>query len=72
MTAYELLLNHKATTSRRHFSVRWCGRSPSYLATQHEPSLDALVTVLRRLVAAGRWLLALRVAYKILLGRGQR
>ena len=69
---YELLLKRGLTTSQRDFSTRWCDRSPSYLATQTQPSLDATVTVLRKLVAEGRWLLAFRVAHMVLFGRGER
>lgn len=69
---YELLLKRGLTTSQRDFSTRWCGRSPSYLATQRKLSLDAAVTVLRRLIAERRWMMAARVARMVLFHRGQR
>ena len=69
---YHMMLKRGLTTSQRDFSTRWCGRSPSYLATQHKPSLDAAVAVLRRLVAEGRWLMACRVACMVLHHRGER
>jgi len=63
---YETLKKRGLTTSQRDFSRRWAGKSPSYLATMSTPSERVMITVLRKLVAERRWLLALRVARMVL------
>lgn len=65
---YETLKRRGLTTSQRDFSQRWAGKSPSYLATMSTPSERVMITVLRKLVAERRWLLALRVARMVLFG----
>ena len=66
---YETLKKHGLTTSQRDFSRRWAGRSASYLATTQALSEGAMIVVFRKLLAEGRWLLALRVARMVLFGR---
>jgi hypothetical protein len=70
---YTTLSKHGLTTSRRHFSTHWCGKAPNYMAVSGHPSTDVAITVFRKLIAEGRWFVALRVAHMVLFGRkGQR
>lgn len=66
---YSTLKKRGLTTSQRDFSRRWAGRSSSYLATTQALSEGAMIAVFRKLVAEGRWLLALRVGRMVLFGR---
>jgi hypothetical protein len=66
---YETLRKRGLTSSRRDFSTRYAGKSPSYLATTNGLSDGAMVAVFRKLIAEGRWLLAFRVARALLFSR---
>ena len=68
---FEALKKRGLVTSQRDFSKRYAGKSASYLSTTHSLSAAALVSVFRKLVEEGRWLLALRVARMVLFGRRQ-
>lgn len=69
---YETLRKRGLTTSQRDFSQRWAARSASYLATTQALSEGAMIAVFRKLIAEGRWLLALRVARTVLFGARRR
>jgi hypothetical protein len=69
---YNILLKRGLTNSQRDFSIRYAGKSPSYLATKQTLSEGAMIAVFRKLIAEGRWLLACRVARMVLFGRPQR
>ena len=66
---YETLRKHGLTTSQRDFCIRYASKSPSYLATTGALSESAMIAVFRKLIAEGRWLLAMRVARMVLFGR---
>ncbi len=66
---YDTLLKRGLTNSQREFSVRYAGKSPSYLATVDCLSEGAMIAVFRRLMEERRWLLAFRVAHALLFGR---
>lgn len=69
---FTLLVRHGLTTSQRHFSSYWCDRASNYLALGTGLSDGAKISVFRKLVSEGRWLLAFRVAHMILFARGRR
>jgi hypothetical protein len=66
---YETLRRRGLTSSRRDFSTRYAGKSPSYLATTNGLSDGAMIAVFRKLIEEGRWVLAIRVARTVLFGR---
>jgi hypothetical protein len=68
---YDILSKRGLTTSQRDFSTYYAGKSPSYLATTGGLSDGAMISVFRRLIEEGRWLLACRVARVVLFGRRQ-
>jgi hypothetical protein len=69
---YQTLLSRGLCSSKRDFSTRWAGKSPSYLAMTEHPSSEVMLAVFRRLMDERRWLLAVRVARAILFDRGTR
>lgn len=69
MDIYHYFLKRGLTDSRRHFSSAWLGRAENYLCLRagREASADALVELFQTLVREGKLVLAVRVAWAVLL-----
>lgn len=65
---YHLFERRGLTHSRRHFSAKWLGAAPNYMALRggRPPSTDVLVALFQKLWGQGRFLLAVKVGWTLL------